>query len=275
MKQTIQTMGERGIVIAVHRGTNGGDVLQNTSLAYQNALSHQADMVEVDVIRSKDGVFYGFHDGQEPLVFHQEVDIRQLTSQEIDQMTCYNSVNEETEQTVERLSFILDQLRDKCLINIDRSWFYWDTLLEELKKEETLPQLLLKSPAEKKYLDQLAASGLDIAFMPIVKNVDELELALSYSTIQIVAIELVFDSLDSPLLSPERIKELHKQGLLLWANPICLGKGTQLTAGLDDNRAIRGDQDGSWGALIDMGFDILQTDWPLLLRHYIDNRSSR
>ena len=27
-----------------------------------------------------------------------------------------------------------------------------------------------------------------------------------------------------------------------------------------------------WGWLVDKGFDILQTDWPMPLRHFLDNR---
>ncbi|MDT6082554.1 glycerophosphodiester phosphodiesterase family protein, partial [Streptococcus pneumoniae] len=58
---------KNGILIAAHRGTNGGNILQNTSKAYLNSIRHNADMFEVDVIRSKDGEFFAFHDGQEPL----------------------------------------------------------------------------------------------------------------------------------------------------------------------------------------------------------------
>ncbi|VQY47763.1 glycerophosphoryl diester phosphodiesterase [Streptococcus pneumoniae] len=50
---------KNGILIAAHRGTNGGNILQNTSKAYLNSIRHNADMFEVDVIRSKDGEFFG------------------------------------------------------------------------------------------------------------------------------------------------------------------------------------------------------------------------
>ena len=45
------------ILIAAHRGTCGGNVVQNTCLAYKNALLHGADMIEVDASMTTDGVF--------------------------------------------------------------------------------------------------------------------------------------------------------------------------------------------------------------------------
>ena len=57
-------MKKNGILIAAHRGTNGGNILQNTSKAYLNSIRHNADMFEVDVIRSKDGEFLHFTMGK-------------------------------------------------------------------------------------------------------------------------------------------------------------------------------------------------------------------
>ena len=43
------------VLIAAHRGTCGGNVVQNTSLSYQNALLHGADMIEIDAAMTTDG----------------------------------------------------------------------------------------------------------------------------------------------------------------------------------------------------------------------------
>ena len=32
--------------------------------------------------------------------------------------------------------------------------------------------------------------------------------------------------------------------------------------------------DETWGKLIDLGFEIIQTDWPALLKGYISNKSN-
>lgn len=61
------------------------------------------------------------------------------------------------------------------------------------------------------------------------------------------------------------------KGILLWGNALTINKITNLCAGLDDHKAVSGDLEGSYGQLIKMGFDIIQTDWSYLLSNYIKN----
>lgn len=265
---------KNGILIAAHRGTNGGNILQNTSKAYLNSIRHKADMFEVDVIRSKDGKFFAFHDGQEPLVFGEKIDIRTLTSDEIEKKTCYNSLNEPILQKVEKISDILEKFEGKSLINIDRSWFYWDTFLEKLKTYSSLDQILLKSPVKIELLEILRDSGLDVMYMPIIKTIDDLETVLSFQGIKTVAAELVFEDLDNPIVSEEVINRLHDKGLLIWANALTLSDSIILSAKIDDDSAIEGNGE-SWGKLVSMGFDIIQTDWPLLLYYYLTENNKK
>ena len=48
------------VLLAAHRGTCGGNIIQNTIGAYENALLHGADIIEVDVVKSTDGKFLLF-----------------------------------------------------------------------------------------------------------------------------------------------------------------------------------------------------------------------
>lgn len=259
---------EKGVLIAAHRGTNGGNVLQNTSKAYLNAIRHKADMFEVDVVRSNDGKFFAFHDGQEPLVFRKEIDLRKMDAEEIERLVCYNSLNEPIHQKIEQVSSILERFQGDTLINIDRSWFYWDTFLDELKSSPALNQILLKSPVKTEYLELLKKSGLEVMYMPIVKTKEELDLVLNYEGINTVAVELVFEDSDSELIEPALMDQLHDKGLLLWVNALTLSDDIILSAKIDDDSAIENDGK-SWGELAQMGFDIIQTDWPYLLYDYL------
>ncbi|MDS2849290.1 glycerophosphoryl diester phosphodiesterase, partial [Streptococcus pneumoniae] len=76
---------------------------------------------------------FAFHDGQEPLVFGEKIDIRTLSSEEIQRKECFNSLNEPILQKIEKISDVLKNFEGQSLINIDRSWFYWDTFLDKLK----------------------------------------------------------------------------------------------------------------------------------------------
>lgn len=52
-------------LLAAHRGVAGGNIPCNTLVAYEIALRQGADIVELDVARSADGVLFVFHPGME------------------------------------------------------------------------------------------------------------------------------------------------------------------------------------------------------------------
>ena len=63
MTNPLQEARKEHVLVCAHRGTCGASVIQNTRLAFNNALLHGADIVELDIVRSKDGIFYGLHAG--------------------------------------------------------------------------------------------------------------------------------------------------------------------------------------------------------------------
>jgi len=68
------------------------------------------------------------------------------------------------------------------------------------------------------------------------------------------------------------MEQMNSQKILKWVNAIVVNEKTSLCGELDDNRAIMESEDSTWGELIGMGFDIIQTDWPLLLRQYVNEK---
>ena len=56
------------ILIAAHQGTSGGYIVPNTIPAFENALKHGCDIIEVDAVMSTDGDFFAFHDGKEKVI---------------------------------------------------------------------------------------------------------------------------------------------------------------------------------------------------------------
>lgn len=260
-------IGKKGFLIAAHRGTCGGNVVQNTCLAYENALLHGADMIEVDAAMTKDGVFFAFHNGEEPLELGVERDIRTMTSEEVEQMETLNCLREKSGQKVERLEYVLERFRSRCLINIDRSWFYWKEIITFLEHMNMNDQILLKSGAEEPLLEQLEESGSSLMYMPILKTVKEWE-TVTRRHINVAAAELIFQDLNSPFVQPEFMAGLREAGIAPWVNAIDLNSSIILSGGLSDNLAIREGFDKAWGRLAGLGFEIIQTDWPGLLNTY-------
>lgn len=270
-KELQEAVRRKKVLIAAHRGTSGGSVVQNTILSYQNALLHGADMIEVDVSMTIDGVFFAFHNGEEPVELGIKRDIREMTAAEVESKKTLNSLQEYVGQRVERLDTVLERFRGKCFINIDRSWFYWEKIIPFLKAKEMDTQILLKSGVHERLLSELETSGTGLMYMPIVKTMDEWETVKKYD-VNVAAAELIFSDLNGPFTDPAFLKELLDEGILPWVNVIRLNDEIVLSGGLDDNLAIGEGFEKSWGRLIDLGYQILQTDWPALLRNYVDEK---
>ncbi len=270
-KRIHQTKQEHKILIAAHRGTSGGYIVPNTIPAYENALLHQADIIEVDAIMSRDGHFYAFHDGMEQAVLGISQDLRTLHAAEIDKLYCQNSDGTRVHQRVERLDHVLEHFKGRCLINIDRSWFYWEEIIELLLRHDMADQIILKSHVDRFHLGYLQENKVGLMYMPIVSSSDQLGQVLSYR-LNLLAVEMIFQDRNSPLISRETMDTLRQKNILTWANAIKINEELDFTAHLDDYRAITVSQEENWGQLLDLGFDILQTDWPLLLRKFVDER---
>lgn len=267
----LEVIDRKKVLVAAHRGTCGGNIVWNTSLSYKNALLHGADMIEIDVSMTKDEVFFAFHNTEEEAEFGRKCDIREMTSKEVEEINVLNSIRNTSGQKVERLENVLPKFKGKCLINIDRSWFYWEKVISFLKSMEMDSQILLKSGVEDEYLQQLEDSGAGFMYMPIVRTAEEWEKVCGYD-INLAAAELLFKNIEDPLADRRFIHDLREQGIIPWVNAITLNDKDVLSGGLDDNHAIADGFDENWGQLIDMGFQIIQTDWPALLRNYIDQR---
>ncbi len=262
---------EAMILIAAHRGTSGGNIIPNTIPAFENALRHGSDILEVDAARTSDGVFYAFHDGQEPALLGTSRNIRTMTSDEVNRLHQRNTVFEAVGEKVNRLDDVLEHFKGRCLINVDRSWFYWPEIINLINRHGMRDQIILKSPANTELLDFLEENGKSILYMPIVYKPEDLKLAQNRK-IRMIAAEIIFDSKENLLVTPEMIDQYHRDGLLVWANAITLNDWTNLCAHCDDNNSVMFGPDEYWGWLIRRGFDILQTDWPLLLKTYVQSQ---
>jgi glycerophosphoryl diester phosphodiesterase len=272
VRDTLSKLRQKNkVLIAAHRGTSGGDIIFNTIPAYENALRHQVDMVELDAAMTTDGVFYAFHDGTEPLLLGSGRNIRTMASSYVDQLFLRNPSLTLTSEHPNRLEDVFNYLRGRCLINLDRSWFYWKEILALIKKMNMLDQIIIKSPIEEKYLALLEAEAPGLAYMPIIRNGEEEKTVQKYRINYCMA-ELIFEDINDPLVADSFIEDMHRRSLLLWANVITLDEYHILSGGKDDRNAITGNPDDAWGWCVDKGFDVLQTDWPLLLRAYLDKR---
>lgn len=254
-------------LIAVHRGLGGGGIVENTSGAVAAALLSGADIVEIDVVRSTDGHYFVFHDGYEMRHLGTTWRLPRLTAEQIESLA-YGAQLALPRPRVERLERVLTAFPD-AIFNVDRSWRYWPGLLGWLDRLDMAQRILLKAPPQAVVLEQLREHGVKYPYMAIVRTLAELEALVADADLNLVGVELIARDAESPFCDPELIARLRARGLFVYVNAIDLGNGVPLMAGWDDTVSItRGPADG-WGRLVGLGVDVIQTDWPSLLRDYL------
>ena len=263
-----------GVFIAAHKGTHGGNIVQNTIAAFETALRSGAHILEVDAAKSTDGVFYAFHTGQEPGLIGSFRRLDTMSSSEIVICRYFNSNQCIKQEKINRLDDILEHFKHRCMINIDRGYFYMHDILQLIQRHGMSGQIIFKCKPNPQWLQLLETADSDILFMPIIQNADELTFAKRYN-VNLTGAEVLFDTEESFLASEAFITQCHRENLLVWVNAITLDSDTALSAGHDDDTALLHCMDTGWGWLIDRGFDVIQTDWPFFLTQYIRNRAKR
>ena len=104
------------VMIASHRGKFSSSVMENTSLAFLAAVGQGADMVEMDLAMTSDGVLVGHHDDNMTRLFHDTNKISDYTLEELRKKPLYNYVGEICEEEIETFDQITDALKNKALL---------------------------------------------------------------------------------------------------------------------------------------------------------------
>ncbi|SDS45194.1 glycerophosphodiester phosphodiesterase family protein [Corynebacterium timonense] len=267
----LERLNSQPFLIAAHRGQAGGTIVENTSAAINACFNLGADIAEIDLMRSADGVFYLFHPGYEKMHFDLNVDITTLTSEEIDSLQYAWFVSESNRPcTPVRLSDVLEKVGDG-LLNLDKAWLYGAELLDFLAAHRAHRNCILKGPAHAENFDLMSSHDEKFMFMPIVETASELEAALAAAdseTINMVGIELLTDGSEDTLSSQETLDRIRSKGLYLWLNAINVAEGTPMFLGWDDETSVLHDPAMGWGRLIDAGANVIQTDFTPALASY-------
>lgn len=267
-------INEKGCLISVHRGTRSGNVIENTIEAYKLAFMSGADMVELDIAKSTDNVLYCFHDTTEHYNLRMHKNIQTLSSKVINDLFLYNSIGVETEKHINKFEDVLKTFTNGELFNIDRAWEKLDVLFPLLDKyHHALNQMLFKSPVKEEVLQFLDQYETKYMYMPIIYKLEDLEILAKYNNINVVGFEVIIRNENSDFLKNNFLENLTKQGYFIWLNAITLGDGPKWSLTNfynDDNSLFKGVEYG-WEKLLDYNAQVIQTDWPYLLKEYRDS----
>ena len=274
----IKKLEEKKPVIAVHRGVWGGNIIENTIPSFRAALAQGGDMFECDLAMSTDGDLYCFHDGYEMRLFGKQENIKTMSSAEIDELVYLNSLWDVSGFHVTKFEEVPKTFCNGELYNIDRAWDYLPQVDEILQNyPESIRQALIKTPVKDQYLEFFENCPRKYMYMPIIRTMEEFHKVLTYKNINLVGVEILADKETDELYQEENVKQIQAQGLFVWVNALNLSgtPRTRLYAHLDDDTAMLGNPDASWGVLMERGVDVIQTDWPGALSMYRAARIAR
>ena len=266
---TVRENGER-MLISGHRGVSGANIPCNTLAAYSIALQQGADIIELDVSRSRDGVLYAFHPGMEPAHLKTKRLICTRNSKSVSSLRFVNIDNVKTHYPVSTLEEAFDFLKGKCYINVDKFWTCPKEITAAVRRCGVEKQVIIKTNADEKLFAAVEECAGDLMYMTMISEKDSCTDELLKRNINYVGAELLFSSEESPVVSDEYIEAMHKKGLFLWGNAIVYNERANISAGHTDDIALTESMDKGWGWFRDKGFDVIQTDWVLMVREYLE-----
>ncbi len=267
---------KEGTVIAAHRGVFGANIPCNTLTAYEIALRQGADMLEVDVDRTKDGKLVIFHPTKEAeQLYPAGIKVPEMTYADILASVRYRNYDRTpTEYSLNTLDEVLETFRGRCYINIDKFWENPEEIVKAIRRFGMEEQIIVKTDPSKYMFDLMETYAPEIQYLPIIRA-DNVHEELMHRRLRYVGAEVLFPTDDSPFTTEAFIDKMHGDGKVIWVNSIVYDYRVQLAGGHSDDRAMQGDADGSWGWLVDKGYDIIQTDWTSELYGYLNMRKCR
>ncbi len=269
MNCTLRELAEEKIIIVAHRGVFGGNIPCNNIAAYDIALKHGADMIEIDVTKSADNELFIFHPGMERAHLGMDIDIRKMNAAEVRELRYVNYDRVATDITINTLDDVFEHFKGRCFINVDKFGDNPELIIEKIKHHNIKDQILLKTSPKPEQLDIIERYAPDIPFMPIISTDDGIHEHLQQRNINYIGSEVLFKTENCQVGSEKYVEMLHRDGKLAWANAIVYDYKAVLTAGHSDDKSLMSDPADGWGWIADHNFDFIQTDWVMPCVHYL------
>ncbi len=269
MKFDLLESAREKILVVAHRGAAGGNIPCNTIAAYEIALRQGADMIEIDLEMTSDGHLVIFHPGMERVHLKCETRIPEMTLEQVRELRYVNYDRAPTQFGVEMFDDVLETFKGRCYINVDKFWGHPAEITKAIRRHGMSEQMLVKSTPSDKVVAVLSELAPEMAYMPVIRADDGIHEKMMESGIRYIGCEILFFEDNEPQVSPAFMEHLHRDNKLAWVNSIIYDCKQQIAAGHSDDMAMCGNPDGSWGWLVDRGFDIIQTDWTAALIDYL------
>lgn len=262
---------ENGPVMVVAHRANISDTLPENSLeSIALCIEKGIDILEIDVRVTKDGVLIVMHDETLNRMTNGRGKIIDINWSEIENLKLREkSYGQITDYSIPTLEEVFALCKGKVMLNLDKGFWYLHKIQVLAAENNVSRQIILKSYDEKEKVESQLNDSLYFNFMPIiaenhVANLQNLDAWLSPdNSYPPEAFELIFDEPNDSIGQTGFINSLKDSGARVWINT--------LSDRLSGGRGEKNDPTKSWNEVINLGFNIIQTDRSLELKQYLDS----
>ena len=231
--------------------------------------------MELDAERSADGALFVQHPGMEKVHLGLKDSIRWHPAREVEQLRRLNCDLTPTEWPIASLEEALRLLRGKCIVNIDKFWENPEEIAKLVRRLGMKDQVLIKTANRPEYLRDVERYAPDLPYMVLVREEDCTHEELMRRNLRYVGVEALFSSDEAPVASRAYLERMHRDRKIVCCNAIVYDYRTVLTGGHTDDVSVVEDPELGWGWLADRGFDLIQTDYLLPCRQFLEATGRR
>lgn len=264
---------QRKPAIVAHRGAWHG-APENSLAAIENAIRIGADIVEIDVRKSADGVLFLMHDDTLERMAGIERDAESLTMAQLQAITLREdnggAKRAMSGETIPTLAQALEVIRGRIFADLDlKDRGLFSEVAACARDMGAAPYVDVKTTVmAREHVEWVKAQDIaDVPFMAMSSFVqDQTAQTLAVlSELRPFMCEIRFDRLQT--IADNR-EAFEKAGMALWKNTL-----DQPGSGSWTDTAALSDPDAIWGRLIDAGISAIQTDQPQALKTYLETRA--
>lgn len=244
---------------------------ENSVAAIKSAIEIGADMVEIDIQKTKDGNFVLMHDGSIDRMTDKKGNVNQFTVEELKTFFLKNADGSMSKEPICTLEEALLACKDKVLVNIDKGDAYIKEIIPIIRKTGTEKQVVIKGRHSAEKVNELFEGHETMLYMPVFDLDREgatKEIATFLDKRHPLAVEVIFNKDDFPALN--YISEITKSGSRVWINTLW----DSLCGGHTDDKSMT-NPDENWGWVLEKGANMIQTDRPRELIIYLEKKKLR
>lgn len=259
------------VLVAAHRA-DWHAAPENSLPAIQSCIDNGVDIVEVDNKLTKDGFLVIMHDQTVDRTTNGKGKVSDYTLAEIKKLRLKDKDGNLTSECIPTFEEVMNLCRGKVMVNIDQSYYYWDKVMEILKKTNTTAQGMMKSglPYDKVVADHGNIFG-QIAYIPVVSlDREGAEKTVDGFLGKCPVVECCFEKVTPKVL--QLMQKIADHGSRVWVNTMW----ASLNGGHDDVTAYKENNfKDTWEWLVQAGANVLQTDYSPQMVTYLTQHGMR